>query len=1101
MAGNNISSGISALYMRIEDLQRQSERCPAKTAELLSSALEELRAIQQEINTFEGEMKRRDQELAKAEELFQTALEFTYDWETLIAPDGNYIYVSPSCERITGYSADKFLRDPGLMERIIHPLDRELFPRYFKCQEDNANSIEFRIVARNGEERWISHFCQPVFNSLGHYVGRRASNRDITKRRRAEDAALRAKEDWEQTFAAMPDLISIIDNDFRIVRANKAMAARLSTTTESLAGLKCYHAMHGTDEPPSFCPHKLMIEDGVEHIMEVHEDRLGGDYLVSVSPLVDAKGRIIGSAHVARDITERKHALVALQQSNKKLDMALEAADAGTWDMNIATGVIEWSPKVFEMFGLDQRESVPSMERWNALLHPEDIKRANFQISQALKSHTRMDIEYRIVRPDGKTRWINILGESICNDHGAPDRMIGICIDITERKMMEQALKESEEHLRLASHGAKFGTYTYDFRSGEAQWSPELKALWGLSADDPVVLDEDSLFVGLHYADRSAFLAAMNAANDPNGDGDLRLEYRVIIPDGSIRWLEVRGHTEFAGEGENNRPLRAAGAVIDITERKRLEKMLARERDWARKLLDIAGFIILVLDRDGKITLVNERACEILARRKEEIVGTDWIETFIPERMRDEVNAYFKKVVSGELESVEHLENPVLTGRGEERIIFWRNSIIRDENGKTIGTLSSGEDITERKEAEVALLEAKLGAEADKARYEQVVTMISDMVWRYDANSKGEHVSFYISPVADRMLGLPDGTIGNSIEKYFSHIHPDDFPVMQEVVSEAIRTHAKDMFTEYRMKKADGSIIWVRSRGSVHSQPDGGITAIGTTSDITELKRDEEQLKRYSEHLTELVEERTKRLKDAERLATIGETALMVGHDLRNPLQAIVNTAYLAESKIESLSPQECNNSMNQSLLEYLRTIDRQSEYMNKIVSDLQDYARPLRPEIMEISLSSFVADVLAGMKIPEDIDVQTEIEDRLSWKVDPTMMVRVLVNLVNNAIQAMPTKGTLIITAFSSEKGMVLNVEDDGVGIPSDLIPKIFNPLFTTKPKGMGLGLVVARRMVEAQGGSLDLNSNAGKGTIAVIRMPHLPDALLFTGNGILGQ
>ena len=765
------------------------------------------------------------------------------------------------------------------------------------------------------------------------------------------------------------DLISIIDNDFRIVRANKAMAARLGTTTEALAGLKCYHAVHGTEEPPSFCPHKLMIEDRLEHIMEVHEDRLGGDYAVSVSPLVDANGRMVGSAHVAHDITERKQALVALQQSNKKLDMALEAADAGTWDVNIATGVIEWSPKVFEMFGLDQREAVPSMERWNALLHPEDKKRANFQIGQALKTHTSMDIEYRIVRPDGKTRWINILGESIYNDHGAPCRMIGICIDITERKKMEQALKDSEEHLRLASHGARLGTYTYDFRSREAQWSPELKALWGLSADDPLVLDEDSLYEGVHYADRPALLAAMDDANDPKGDGNLRMEYRVVNPNGSIRWLEVRGHTEFTGEGENRRPSSAAGVVIDITKRKL---------------------------------------------------------------------------------------------------------------------------------AEVALQKAKLDAEAEKAHYEQVVAMISDMVWRYDANSKGEQVSFYISPVAEMMLGLPDGTIGNSVEKYFSHIHPDDFPVMQEMVSEAIRTHAKDISTEYRMKKADGSIIWVRSRGSVHSQPDGGITAFGTTSDITELKRDEEQLKRHSEHLEELVEERTKRLKDAERLATIGETALMIGHDLRNPLQAIVNTTYIAESKIESLSQQECDNAINQGLLQYLKTIDRQSEYMNKIVSDLQDYARPLMPETMEIALSSFVADVLAGMKIPEDVDVQTEIEDQLSWKVDPTMMARVLVNLVTNAIQAMPAKGTLIITAFGSEKGVVLNVEDEGVGIPPDLISKIFNPLFTTKSKGMGLGLVVARRMVEAQGGSLDLNSNAGKGTIAVIRMPHLSDAHSITVNCI---
>lgn len=227
------------------------------------------------------------------------------------------------------------------------------------------------------------------------------------------------------------------------------------------------------------------------------------------------------------------------------------------------------------------------------------------------------------------------------------------------------------------------------------------------------------------------------------------------------------------------------------------------------------------------------------------------------------------------------------------------------------------------------------------------------------------------------------------------------------------------------------------------------------------------------------------KLRKSERLATIGKTAVMVGHDLRNPLQTIVVTTYLVKAKIDRLSAQERMNLENQGILEDLNTIDKQSNYMNKIVSDLQDYARPLSPEIMDIDLHLFIKHVLAEVRIPEDVEVQTKIEDELTWNADPTMMERVLTNLVTNAVQAMPNGGKLIITSASSKEDTTLNITDTGEGIHPDHISKIFDPLFTTKSKGMGMGLVVSKRLVESQGGSLNISSVVGKGTIVEIRMP----------------
>ncbi len=158
-----------------------------------------------------------------------------------------------------------------------------------------------------------------------------------------------------------------------------------------------------------------------------------------------------------------------------------------------------------------------------------------------------------------------------------------------------------------------------------------------------------------------------------------------------------------------------------------------------------------------------------------------------------------------------------------------------------------GIDFTARKRSEKALREAKQAAEESEAQYELLVSMISDIVWRYDVNAVGERVCSYISPVADKMLGLPDGTIGNSFDKYFSYVHPDDLPAVQEILSEGIRTLEKDKTAEYRLRKVDGTMLWVRSKGSAYCRPDGRVTVFGTTSDLTERKQAEKDLKESEE--------------------------------------------------------------------------------------------------------------------------------------------------------------------------------------------------------------------------------------------------------------
>ena len=147
---------------------------------------------------------------------------------------------------------------------------------------------------------------------------------DISERKKAEQELWQAKNDWERTFDSVPDFIAILDNQHRIVRANRAMAHQLGVPPEKAVGLFCYQCVHGLNTPPDFCPHVQTMKDEKEHTVEVHESRLGGDFLVSTTPLRDEKGHMIGSVHVARNITERKKAEEALQEYQEHLEKLVE---------------------------------------------------------------------------------------------------------------------------------------------------------------------------------------------------------------------------------------------------------------------------------------------------------------------------------------------------------------------------------------------------------------------------------------------------------------------------------------------------------------------------------------------------------------------------------------------------------------------------------------------------------------------------------------------------------------------------------------------------------------------------------------------------------
>jgi PAS domain S-box-containing protein len=165
-------------------------------------------------------------------------------------------------------------------------------------------------------------------DSSGHALMAVVTVNDITEHKQDEEAIRRAKEEWERTFDTVPDLIAIVDDQYRVVRTNRAMASRLSRSPKECVGLHCYALIHGTEKPPTFCPHTRTLADLREHSAEVHEDRLGAYFQVSTTPIIDEDGRLRGSVHVARDITERKQMEEELLKSRDELQLRVQERTA-----------------------------------------------------------------------------------------------------------------------------------------------------------------------------------------------------------------------------------------------------------------------------------------------------------------------------------------------------------------------------------------------------------------------------------------------------------------------------------------------------------------------------------------------------------------------------------------------------------------------------------------------------------------------------------------------------------------------------------------------------------------------------------------------------
>jgi len=516
-------------------------------------------------------------------------------------------------------------------------------------------------------------------------------------------------------------------------------------------------------------------------------------------------------------------------------------------------------------------------------------------------------------------------------------------------------------------------------------------------------------------------------------------------------------------------------SFVDITERKQMEEALGESEEKYRTQFEEALDAILVADAEtGIIIDCNRAASELVGREKSELVGKHQRILHPPEEIEGEFSRTYKQHLKEKEGQV--LEDRVITKNGEIKDVAIKASVFELRGKKLIQGVFR--DITERKK-----LEDELAHERDLFR--ALMDNVPDPIYFKDTESRFMRVSKVSCPG----LGVrsPEEAVGMTDfdfcpQELAEQFRADDLMVMES--GEPLINKEEVMINKIGKKWYSATKVPIRGK-------DGQVIGlVGISRDITELKETEEELRRYSEHLEELVKERTRKLREAERMAAIGETAAMVGHDLRNPLQGIVGLIYLLEKQVEDM-PSEIV--AKQKIAERLESIEDQVAYMDKIVSDLRDYARPVNAGPVPTCVSRLINEVLPLVAIPPNVQVSVLIPENLPrLMLDPELMKRVFSNLIMNAVQAMPDGGRLTVKAFRESDAAFISVQDTGIGIPEENLSKIFKPLFTTKSKGQGFGLAVCKRIVEAHEGTIDVESELGRGSAFTIKIPLKKEASL---------
>ncbi len=741
----------------------------------------------------------------------------------------------------------------------IHPEDRERATTALSEAVATAQEYEtqWRVNLPEGEpERWLFSRGSPIVGANGvpeRYIG---AVIDITERKRAEEALRKAEEAERQKREELEAILAAIPAPVLI-----AKDASCEDMTGNPAAYELYRVPPGTNlaksAPAGQAPANFEIFQNGRRLTgeelpirkaaakrafsgeEIELRFIEGDskfLLGNALPLFDDAGEVRGAVAAFADITELKRTEAALRESEARLKFALDAANAGTWESVPETGEFFASDGALALHGAPPG-TLLSREKAVDAVHPEDRPRVVENFRRAVARREPLRHEFRLQLPDGSIRWVESRGEP----RTVLGRQVisGLLLDITERKRAEIALRESEARLKFALDAANAGTWEVALETGELVASDRALSFLGIAPGTPVT--HDIAMARVHPDDRSRLEDGLRRTLETGEP--YRGEWRVLLPDGSIRWLEGRGERRSVSGKQV-----VAGLVQDISERKRSEQALREREELLGSIIKHAPNPIILWREDRKVLLMNPALTELSGYMASDIPTRDEWEALAyretAPRGKEDFDRTFESGLSADIG-----DQWVYTKSGEKRLwSLTRAPAGRDASGQRL-LVGVALDITERRKSEEEVL-------ATKSMLEAALSAMRDAVFILDAESRFIHFNDAFARF-HKFKSKQD--CAQTISEYpdlLSFFLPsgEEAPPQEWPSQRALRGET-ELHAEYIIKRRDG----VSYIGSYNYAPirdkSGHITgAVVTARDITDQKAHERRLRESEARLSSIID-------------------------------------------------------------------------------------------------------------------------------------------------------------------------------------------------------------------------------------------------------
>ncbi len=438
--------------------------------------------------------------LQESEERFHTMIDFTYDWEYWVGPDKQLLYMSPACERISGYRAEDFKRDSQLLTTIVHPDDRASFEQHGDAVlESAATMLDLRIITRSGEVRWISHACQSVYSADGRWLGRRVSNRDITERKQAEELVQKNETRFRQIACSVVDWIWEVDVLGRYTFASPAVTRILGYTPEEIIGKKCFYDFFEPEEKEALKKMAFDVFARKERISNLVNSNVCKDghvvvLMTNAVPILDEEGYLLGYRGADTDITASRQAEKALKDSEQMLKSVMYGIPFSQFVINRDHRVVFWNKALEIGSGISAADVLGTKQHWKAFYDSERPCMADLLLNGA--SHDEIEIWYRdkecrasfvdgvyeavdfFPRQGREGAWLRIAAALIRDSTGCVIGAVETLEDITERKKAEKVIQELNIDLerRIVERTAQLVAANRELESFSYSVSHDLRA-------------------------------------------------------------------------------------------------------------------------------------------------------------------------------------------------------------------------------------------------------------------------------------------------------------------------------------------------------------------------------------------------------------------------------------------------------------------------------------------------------------------------------------------------------------------------------------------------------------------------------------------------